>query len=376
MDVSHYFDYAATCPPFPEAVQELARVSADAFGNPSSTHELGQQARSVLEGTRRSFAALCGLQSFTLVLTSGGTEANNLVVRSVMDEHPRGRLLLAEDAHASAWFATRLYPDRTDVLPTGPTGRIDPQRLARAVTPGTVLCSVLQGNNETGVVHDVEAIGRFCAGRGILFHCDGVQAVGHIPLNLAAFPFDFYTFASHKFGAPRGSGGVFMKRNDLPSQIFGGGQEKGMRAGTENVAAFAAALTALKLNLGLMEAEIPRLRGLASALVERVRKDIPGTLVNSDMDNGLPGLVSLSFLGVVGESVVTEMNLQGFALSAGSACHAGKVEPSRVILAMGRTDREALGTVRISMGRHTTEDRVSELAAALKDVVERQRALS
>ncbi len=375
-----YFDYAASCPPFPEALEEFSRVSAELFGNPSSMHEAGQAAREVLEKTRHEFAALCGLQGGLrdgrVVLTSGGTEANNLVIRGVMGGHPKGRILLAADVHASASFAREFYAGRADVLPTGKDGRISLRELARVVTPRTVLVSVLHGNNETGIVHDVAAIGRFCSERGIPFHCDNVQAVGHIPVDLAKVPCDFYTFSSHKFGGPRGTGGVLMRVGDLVPQITGGGQEGGLRAGTENVAGLAAALTALRLSLDLMEDEIPRLRGLAGALVGELARKVPGVIVNSDIENGLPGLVSVSFPGVVGHNVATEMNLRGFAISSGSACHSGEVEPSRVILAMGRSRREALGTIRISMGRDTKEEKVLDLAAVLAEVIERQRTLS
>lgn len=372
----NFFDYASSCPPFPEALDVFRQVATDLFGNPSSIHDAGQAARELLEVTRRDFRALCGLDDGRVVLTSGGTEANNTVIRGVMERHPEGRILLAADVHASAWFARERFPKRTDVLRTGRDGKISLRRLAGAASSRTVLCSVLHGNNETGIIHDIEAIGRFCAGRGILFHCDGVQAVGHIPVDLRALPCDFYTFSSHKFGGPRGAGGILLRNAPLAPQIEGGGQEHGLRAGTENVAGFAAALSALKMSCGFMESEIPRLRGLMHVLVDGLKRDVPDTVVNSDLEGGLPGIVSVSFPGAVGHNLAVEMNLAGFAVSSGSACHADRVEPSRVILAMGVSRREALGTVRISMGRHTDEEQVRDLVAVLTQVVERQRALS
>ena len=374
--MNRYFDYAASCPPFAEAMEALARVSSDFFGNPSSLHDAGRAARGLIEETRRDMAALCGLDDGDMLLTSGATEANNLVICGVMARHPQGRILLAADVHASAWFAKEAFVGRTDVVPTGPDGRISLDGLTKAITPKTVLCSLLHVNNETGTVHDVEAVGRLCATKGILVHLDGAQSVGHIPLDLGKVPFGFYTFSAHKFGGPRGVGGVFLRESDLTPAFRGGGQERGLRAGTENVAGFAAALTALRRSCELMQGEAPRLRHLARVLVDALQRDIRDMIVNSDIDAGRPGVVSLSFPGVTGTNAATEMDLMGFAVSSGSACHSGQVEPSRVILAMGRSRREALGTIRISMGRHTDEEQVRDLAAALREVIERQRALA
>ena len=376
MRMDRYFDYAASCPPFPEAVEVLSRVSTDVFGNPSSLHDAGQAARALLEETRRDIAGLCGLRSGHVVLTSGATEANNLVICGVMSRHPKGRILLAADVHASAWFARELFAGRTDLLPTGSDGRISLGRLSEVITPRTVLCSLLHVNNETGTVQDVAAIGRFCASKGVLVHFDGAQAAGHMPLDLDIAPFDFYTFSAHKFGGPRGVGGIFLKEADLTPGLRGGGQERGMRAGTENVAGFAAALTALERSCERLQSETSRLRDLTHILVDAIQRDIRDTIVNSDMDGCRPGIMSISFPGVTGTNVAAEMDLMGFALSSGSACHSGQVEPSRVILAMGRSRREALGTIRISMGRDTNEQQVRDLADALKEVIERQRALA
>jgi cysteine desulfurase len=371
-----YFDYAAAAPPFPEALRRFEEVSFERPGNPSSSHHAGAQAREVLESARAGLLAGAGLPEGTLVVTSGATEANNLVIRSVMEEKPDGRLLLAADVHPSAWFAKELYPKRTDLLETGPDGRISPERLASSLRRKTVLVSVLGVNNETGVIQEVAALGAACARRGIPLHCDGVQALGRLPVSLSQLPVAYYTFSAHKFGGLRGVGGAFVKGAQLRPQIAGGGQEGGARGGTENVAGLAAALVALNLSQKSQESEIPRLRGLARLLSSLVRAEVPQALENSDPDRGLPGLVSLSFPNLVGEEIVVEMNLRGFALSAGSACGSGKMQPSRPVLAMGRTRAQALGTVRISMGRGTTEASVRRLASALKEVVEKQKALA
>jgi cysteine desulfurase len=361
-----YFDTAATAPPFPEALKRFEEVSLRHYGNPSSSHEAGLQARETLDAARKAFLARVGFADGTLVLTSGATEANNLVLRGA-----KGRLLLAADVHPSAWFAK----EDSDVVETGSDGRISPEQLAAAITKKTSLVSIVHANNETGVVQDMKALGDVCARKNVPLHVDGVQAVGRLPVTLSELPFAFYTFSAHKFGGPRGVGGVIVRNATLAPQILGGGQEKGARGGTENVAGLAAALVALDLSTRSLETEVPRLRRLAALLTDEIRAAIPDVLVNSSA-TGLPGLVSFSFPKLLGEEIVVEMNLRGFAVSAGSACGSGKREPSRPVMAMGRTREQALGTVRISMGRHTTEDSVRRLATALRQVVEKQKALA
>src|SRR6185436_18497393 len=317
-----YFDTAAGAPPFPEALKRFEEVSLRQFGNPSSSHEAGLQARETLEGARTAFLARVGFADGALVLTSGATEANNLVLQG-------GRPLIAADVHPSVWFAR----DRSDVVETGPDGRISPERLAAAITKKTTLVSIVHANNETGVVQDVKALGDVCARKNVPLHVDGVQAIGRLPVTLSELPFTFYTFSAHKFGGPRGVGGILSRNAKPTAQILGGGQEKGARGGTENVAGLAAALVALDLSTRSLETEVPRLRRLAALLTDEIRAAVPDVLDNSG-PNGVPGLVSFSFPRLFGEEIVVEMNLRGFAISAGSACGSGKMEPSRPVMAM------------------------------------------
>jgi cysteine desulfurase len=366
-----YFDYAAGAPPCPEALRRFQELSL-LYGNPSSVHEHGRRAAEALAAARKGVLAQLGDPEADLVLTSGATEANHLAIRGVMDANPDGRLLLGADVHESAWFAKELYGRRVDVLETGPDGRIDPAKLDARLSKKTVLVSLLHANHETGVVNDLAALGAACARKGVALHVDGVQTAGRLALRLADLPFAFYTFSAHKFGGLRGTGGAVVRAAKFRPQLLGGGQEKGARSGTENVAGLGAALAALGVAAAAQLLEVPRLRNLAKLLVEGV----PGALLNSDLDRGVPGLVSMSFPGLVGENLVAELDQRGFSISAGAACGSGKMQPSRPVMAMGRTREQALGTVRISMGRATTEDAVRRLAATLKAAVDRQRALA
>jgi cysteine desulfurase len=371
-----YFDYAATAPPFPEALRRFDEVSLQIYGNPSSTHGRGKKAREALERAREAFLARLGFHDGRLILTSGGTEANNLVIRGLLERNPSGRLLLAADAHPSAWFAKELYGKRVDILDPDSEGKISPSRLAEGITRKTVLVSLLHGNNETGVVQDLKALGELCAKKKVALHVDGVQALGHLPLTLSELPFTFYTFSAHKFGGTRGLGGVLARDRSPGAQIRGGGQEGGVRAGTENVPGLAAAVVALDLSSRSLETEVPRLRRLARTFILDLKAALPDAVINSDPETGLPGLVSVSFPKLIGEEIVLELDLRGYEVSAGSACGSGRREPSRPLVAMGRTRVQALGTVRISMGRFTTADSVGGLAAALRQVVEKQKALA
>jgi cysteine desulfurase len=373
---ANYLDYAAGAPPWPEAMDVFKEAAEEFIGNPSSNHSFGQRSGSALAANRARLQELCGFSGGRVVLTSGGTEANNLVIRGIMDQHPKGRLLLAGDVHPSVWFAKEPYAKRVDVVSPDSNGLLTPENLSNHITKRTVLCSIVHVNNETGVLQDVRALAKVCADKRVLLHCDGAQALGHCAVELDSLNVDFYTFAGHKFGGPRGVGGVFL-RDTLPlPQLEGGGQEKGLRAGTENVSGMAATVKALECSLAILSSEDERLRALANKFVDEVRALSPEVVLNSDLQTGRPGLVSLSFTGTEGGQLVAELGLHGFALSAGSACHSGEVKASRIILAMGRSPAEALGTVRISMGRTTEPEEIKKFTTALIDVVERQRALA
>ncbi len=370
-----YFDYASSCPAFPEALEEFTKASTELFGNPSSAHLPGNEAYNAMARMKQRFTELCHWKKAGMILTSGATEANNLVIRGVMEKYPKGRLLLVVDVHASAWFAREHYKRRVEVVPLQGDGRLSLARLRDSLKKNTVLFSAVHACNETGVVHDISAYGRLCQEREVLFHCDGAQALGHIEVDLENVPVNFYTFSSHKFGGPRGVGGVLTNTDKLAPQIIGGGQERQLRAGTENIPGLAAALKALESSHAVIAEESHRLQQLSGHFLRKLSEQAQTFTLNS-RDEGLPGLVSISFPGTSGTNLVAEMSLRGFAVSAGSACHSNDLRPSRIILALGRSEQEALGTLRISMGRHTTQDDIEALSVTLAEVVRKQRLLA
>lgn len=370
-----YFDYAASAPAFPEALEEFNRVSRELFGNPSSLHFYGQQALEHLGHLKKEFLNLVNWGKGKLILTSGGTEGNNLVIRGILEGYQGKKMALPYDVHSSQWFAADLYEDRVQLITTETDGSLSLSKIEKALSKDTILLSMTHICNETGVLHDLEGIAKLCADRKVFLHVDGAQAVGHIPLNFSNLPVHFYTFGAHKFGGPRGVGGLLTRGDELISQICGGGQEGDLRSGTENLAGLAASAKALELSISILPQETSRLRSLSQILIEELSNENLNFKINSDLEKGLPGLLSLSFGGISASSVVTEMSLRGFGISTGSACYAGQVEPSRMILGMKRTMAEALGTLRISMGRHTSEEAVRELAAVLREIIKKHRLL-
>lgn len=367
--IDGYFDYAATAPMLPEAITSYADTAREQIGNPSAAHALGQQARQVLEDARRRISRAVAFDDGRLVFTSGGSESNNLVIRGWLAKHRQGRVLIATDVHPSIWFATERFRDRIDVLPLPGAAPIDARHLVEHLHADTALVCLSHACNETGQVHGVEQIAHVCQARSIGLLVDGTQAMGHLPVDLSNLVADWYTFSAHKFGGPRGCGGVFLREASLEAQISGGPQEWQLRAGTESVAAAVATATALEISCARIVAEADRLRSLTRRCWEGLVAACPAAVCNSDLDEGLPGLLSVSVADLPAHEAVVELGTRGFALATGSACHADQVHPSRTILALGRTPETALGTLRISMGYATTAAAVDELTRQLVDVV-------
>lgn len=366
-----YFDYAASSPPFKEAVERYREISIRHFANPSSSHRHGLTARKEMLTLKKEFCDLLKFYDGRLLLCSSGTEANNTIIEGHIQRYPKARLLIAEDAHECIWYATKKYPDKTEVLPIDPHGHLDPGKFKKMAKPGITLVCLNHASNELGTIHPIESMAEFCSFRQIKLLIDGVQAIGNIPVDLSAISCDYYTFSSHKFGGPRSAGGVLIRDDEFDPILQGGTQEWNLRAGTENLPGLAASLKALQMSLVNQTDEMERQRRLKKRLADEITKMIPETIINSPPD-GLPGLVSLSFPGIPSHEIIAGLSLSGFAVSAGSACHSNQEEPSRIILALGRKHQEAKGTVRISMGYGTSEDAVDSLADALNDFIRNQ----
>lgn len=372
-----YLDFNATTPVRPLAVEETHECLRGRPGNPSSTHRYGQEAAHLREIARRRLAAAAGTTPERVVFTSGGTEADNLALRGVMDaRQDRGRHLITATTEHEAVLHTALELGRNGwdvtVLEVDREGRIEPGEVRAAIRPDTVLVSLMAANNETGVLLDLEAIGAICRERGCVFHTDAVQYFGKMPFAFDELPIDLASISSHKIGGPKGAGALLTRRGiDVRPLFTGGSQEKKVRPGTENLPGIVGFGKAAELAAQELPQESRRIRALRDRLEGGIRTAIPETAVNGENAERLPNTSNVSFSGIDGHDLLVALDLEGFAVSTGAACHAGAAEPSHVILAMGRTRELASGSIRFSLGWETTDDQIDRLLEVLPELVRR-----
>ena len=378
-----YLDYAASTPVDPAVADAMDRCLKEdgGWGNPSSMHVFGRRAAGRIERARDQVAALIGAAAEEIVFTSGATESDNLALLGVSRASAhRGRHVISTRIEHKAVLdpCKRLEKEGFRVTLVSPdrTGRIDPQAVAAALQPDTVLVSVMLVNNETGVIQDVEAIGGLCRARGILFHTDAAQAVGKTPIDLRALPIDFMSFTAHKLYGPKGIGALYARagtRPHLQPLAFGGGQERGLRPGTLPTHQIVGFGLACELAREKLPAESLRLTTLRDGLWRELAA-LGGVHLNGEHAARVPGILNVSFEGVEGESLVT--GLSDLAVSTGSACNSASAEPSYVLRALGRDSELAQSSLRLSFGRFTTPAELCRAAGALRRELGRLRALS
>ncbi len=364
---SRYFDYAASSPPWQEALDEYVKSSTIFFANPSSQHRHGKETKQELLILKKEFCDLLHFYDGRLLLCASGSEANNTIIEGHMRKFPEGKLLIAEDVHDSIWYATDKYKKSVEVLKINQNGEIQMDDFDRALTNDISLVCINHVSNETGTVHQVLEMADICARRKIKILIDGTQSLGHMAINLDTIPFDYYSFSAHKFGGVKSTGGLLIRDDLFEPLIRGGKQEWDLRAGTENIAGLSAMVVALKKSLECVEDEMERLKALKKLMLKQLKR-LPNVLINGP-ENGSPRILSVSIPGVTGRELVAVLSHSGFAISTGSACHANQLAPSRIITAMGRSEPEAIGSIRISMGIGTTEDAVKDLLKALIDLI-------
>jgi cysteine desulfurase len=372
-----YLDHNATSPLVAEAREAAERALGECFGNPSSVHWAGAEARALVEEARGRVARLLGIDPGTVVFTSSATESNNIVLRGAARASARegGAIFTCATEHPSVLETLRDLDVRGVVLPVERDGRLDPACLERALEREPArLVSVMWANNETGVIQPIAELAAVAAARGVPFHTDAVQALGKVPLALGALPLDFASFSAHKLGGPKGSGALYARPGaPLVPLLRGGGQERGRRAGTENVPGIAGFGGACAFAARDLQARAERLRALVRRLWEGIEAKIAEAHCHSALDTGLPHTLNVSFAGADAEALVTALDLEGIAAATGAACHSGSTEPSHVLLAMGVPPALGATAVRFSLGPHTAADEIDALLDVLPALVARVR---
>lgn len=376
-----FLDYAATTPCDDDVVAAMLPYFREHFGNPSGVYAEGRLARRAIDEARDRVAAALGASAAEIVFTGGGSEANNLALQGVAWAQRvagRGRhLVVSAVEHSSVLETAKALAERgfaLTVLPVDGTGRVDPEDVRGALREDTVLVSVMHANNEIGTVQPVADIAAICREAGVPFHTDAVQTVGQLPVDVGAMGVDLLSLSAHKFYGPKGVGALYVRRGvPLAPHIFGGAQERERRAGTENVAGIVGLAYALEKAVARLEEDGERIRRLRDRLIEGIRTRIEGSHLNGHPEERLPGNVNFSFEGVDGESLLLRLDLEGVAASSGSACSAGSVEPSHVLLALGLSRELAGQSLRLTLGRGTTAEEIERVLEILPPIVERLR---
>jgi cysteine desulfurase len=371
-----YLDHGATTPTRPEAIAKMLEVMQTQWGNPSSLHAWGERATMAIERARLAIAALINAEAEQIIFTSGGTEADNLALFGIARQYPQPQHLIISSVEHSAiarsaewleqigWQVTRLPVDRT--------GRVDPRSLVAALQPNTVLVSVIYGQNEVGTIQPIEKLAQICRDAAVWFHTDAVQAAGHIPLDVQTVPVDLLSISSHKIYGPQGVGALYVRPEvQLRPLLSGGGQEGGLRSGTQPVAAIAGFGLAAQLAQQELVTESWRLARLRDRLFEQL-SDIRALIPTGSREaDRLPHHVSFCHSDINGREIVRAMNSAGIAISSGSACSSGSLVPSATLLAMGYSQAQALGAIRLTLGRSTTEADIDRAAQALRQAIAR-----
>lgn len=377
-----YADHAATTALSPRALEAMTPYFRDAYGNPSSLYTFGQQAKSDLDAARAEVARCLNAKPEEIFFTSGGTESDNWALKAVAElRGGKGRHIITSAIEHHAILHTLEHLEKAlgfsvTYLPVDSLGRVDPQAVKAAIRPDTILITVMAANNEIGTIEPIAEIGAIAREAGVLFHTDAVQAVGHIPVDVSAWNCDMLSLSGHKFHGPMGVGALYVRRGlRLPPLVHGGGQEKGRRSGTENVAGAVGLAAALREAVDGLEARSVLLAARRDRLIEGLTR-LPCSRLTGDPVHRLPGTASFVFEGVEGEALLLHLDAKGICASSGSACSSASLDPSHVLLAIGLPHEVAHGSLRLSLGEENTDEDVDYLLQAVPEVVEYLRNMS
>ena len=377
-----YLDNAATTKMSKAAIAAMLPFFDGVFGNPSSLHSAGQAAAEALSGARERIAACLGCTAREITFTSGGSEADNQAIRSAAAlgaKRGKKHIISTNIEHHAVLHTLKALEKEgfpVTLLPVDGNGLLDPKQVADAITDDTCLVTVMYANNEIGTIEPIAEIGAVCREKGVLFHTDAVQAVGHLPIDVEKDNIDLLSASAHKFHGPKGVGALYARKGvPLTSLIEGGAQERGKRAGTENLPAVMGMAAALEEACASLERNAKQLTVLRDRLVAGL-SEIPHSVLNGDREKRLPGNVNFCFEGIEGESLLLLLDDKGVCASSGSACTSGSLDPSHVLLAIGRVHDVAHGSLRLTLSEETTEQEIDDTVQAVKEVVSYLRGMS
>ena len=375
-----YLDHAATTAVSPAVMEAMLPCFTGVYGNASSVHTPGREARRVLENARRQVAkALNAEAPQEIYFTAGGSESDNWAIKGTVLAHRSGHIITTAIEHHAVlhtcqWLEKQGF--QVTYLPVDEFGRVTAAQVEKALRPDTVLVSVMAANNEVGTIQPIGEIGALCREKGVIFHTDAVQAVGAIPIDVQTMNIDLLSLSGHKLHGPKGAGALYVRRGvKLGSFLHGGAQERGFRAGTENVPAIVGLGKAVEVAQANLAENVARMTALRRRLIDGLMACVPGTRLNGHPTERLPGNANLSFDKVEGEALLLRLDLMGVAASSGSACTSGTLDPSHVLLALGLTQTQANGALRLTIGTDTTEEEIDQVLEILPPIVEDLRRM-
>ncbi len=377
-----YLDYAATSPVLPEVLDAMLPFFMSCFGNPSGIHENGRETRKAVEQARREVAETLGAESREIVFTSGGSESDNLAIEgTAFALRQKGNHIITSQIEHHAVLNTCRWLEkqgfRVTYLPVDASGLVDPDSVRDAIGNDTVLVSIMTANNEIGTVEPVSEIGEICREKGVLFHTDAVQAIGMMNIHAAEINADLISLSAHKFHGPKGTGALYIRKGTkLESLIHGGAQERGLRAGTENVPGIVGMGKAITVAAKEREENQQRIRELRDQMIRIVLERIPGSQLNGHPEKRLANNCHFSFAGIESEALLLRLDLAGISVSGGSACTSGSMEPSHVLQAIGLKDEMLKSGIRMTMGRETTREEIEKTAEKMSEIIADLRQMS
>lgn len=376
-----YLDYAATTPVAQEVLEAMMPFFSEKFGNASSLHAYGQEARNALENARKKIASFINARPAEIIFTSGGTESNNLAIKGIaFANKDKGKhIITSKIEHAAVlepckWLEKQGF--KVTYVPVDPEGLVNPEDVEKAITEETILVSIMHANNEIGTIQPIQEIGKICKKHKVYFHTDAVQSFGKLEIDVKKMNIDLLSASAHKIYGPKGIGLLYVNKDVKIQPIqHGGGHENGLRSGTENVAGIVGFAKAVELMQKLGKKEQEREKKLRDKIIDRLL-EIKGTRLNGSRENRLYNNINISFKGIEGEALLIRLDQKGFAVSTGSACSSKSLEPSHVLTALGLKPEEAHGSLRITLGRYTTEQDIDNLLDILPKIVKSLRTIS